>query len=592
MASFERYGRLWPEGVSNITIELMCYRLDWPVDRGGLGAYRHLVNAIQMLWPERLPNGQDGHIFSPWTYRRIWDWCTDRFYKDDRLSVTWWGPAASGKTTDAAAIILADWFADPLNTTSTLCSTTRDMLATRIWGEIIRMWTMGPLIHGHKFPGELQKSKMKLVVVGEDGVENTKAAIRGIAVQQGTAEEAKNNIIGVHNKYNRLVIDEMQDGHMDTAVEAETNLMTAGFEYRFLGMGNPESKLDPLGRASEPIGGWENVDRSMDAWPTKRGKTLYFNGMKSPALTNPKKYFFLMGQKDIDNTMRVYGAESRQMYSMRYGWIPPDGLVETVLSESMMVEYGMGKEAIWRDGYAMCAGIDPAYASGGDKCVVYPLKYGYMTNGIFGLEYQTPIEIKTAASGTETKTTQIARQIIDIVVPYGMKAYNLAMDTTSVQGMLADRVEELMEDRGILRVDSASKPSDSQVSQEDDRPGHEAYRNRASEILFNITEFARYRQIRGLNDVETCQQLTERRVMDKNLKTRWVEPKPEYKARNRGVSPDKGDAAGLAATWVKERGGMFPGKGFLLPEQADVELDAEDLIDDPDTMYLTDDIAV
>ena len=47
---FTRYGRQWEYGVSELDIELWCFKYDWPVEKGGLGRYGHAHNAIDLLW--------------------------------------------------------------------------------------------------------------------------------------------------------------------------------------------------------------------------------------------------------------------------------------------------------------------------------------------------------------------------------------------------------------------------------------------------------------------------------------------------------------------------------------------------------------
>jgi hypothetical protein len=67
------------------------------------------------------------------------------------------GPASSGKTFDAALCTVADWYCFSEQTTVICCSTTREMLENRVWGEIKRLhkdaqsrieWLPGHLIEG------------------------------------------------------------------------------------------------------------------------------------------------------------------------------------------------------------------------------------------------------------------------------------------------------------------------------------------------------------------------------------------------------------------------------------------------------------
>ena len=284
--SIRLYGKNWPKGTNQISVELWCYRYDWPVEKGGLGKERHMANCIKILWPETLPNGNPGYIWHEWTDIRIHSWCNGSI---DNWQ-TWWGPSSSGKSTDAGILLLVDWLSAPHSTTSTVGSTTKQMLEKRIFGEILRYYKM----HGDRLPGFHSKSKNAILL----GDEDSKNGIFGIAIQKGSDAEVLGNLIGVHNEYNRLILDELQSLRQ-VAVDAADNLST-GRDFKFLGMGNPQSRLDTLGRYSKPVDGWGSISPVDTSWKTEAGECYYFDGLKSPAIKNPKKYFFLLNQTQID----------------------------------------------------------------------------------------------------------------------------------------------------------------------------------------------------------------------------------------------------------------------------------------------------
>src|SRR3990167_2477526 len=274
--SKQKYGMHFSDETSDATIELFMYRYsakDWQQK-----AF-HMKNVIVMLYPESLPFGRKGYLWSPWANRRLESWC-----RNNRQ--TWIGPSSSGKSTDAGMLVLVHWLSAPDKTTIQVCSTTQNMLEKRIFGK---------------------------------------------AVLKGTVEQSTGDMIGIHNDYNVLVIDEMQSTRR-AAVEAEANLST-GREFKFLGMGNPVSRLDPLGEYSAPVDGWESVNPSMEEWKTKKGVTLFFDGRKSPAITEPdgkERYFFLLNQDQIDDVASSDGINSVKFWSQRIGFMPPEGLQNTL----------------------------------------------------------------------------------------------------------------------------------------------------------------------------------------------------------------------------------------------------------------------
>ena len=118
-------------------------------------------------------------------------------------------------------------------------------------------------------------------------------------------EEALHNLIGYHNTRVLLVVDEAQ-GTREAIFQATDNL-AKNPEFKCLLMGNAESREDPHGRFSEPLGGWISVDpESSEQWETRGGPAkglgccVFFDGRKSPAITEPdgeRKYPFLINQR-------------------------------------------------------------------------------------------------------------------------------------------------------------------------------------------------------------------------------------------------------------------------------------------------------
>jgi hypothetical protein len=428
------------------------------------------------------------------------------------------------------------------------------MLEQRIWGEMVKFYLMWE----GNLPGRYLASKMK-ITLGDD---NSKNCIRGIAVLQGSVKEAKNNIIGVHNDYNRLVVDEMQDSHMAVPVEAQTNLSSGCLEYRFLGMGNPESQLDPLGLYSEPVDGWDSVSPSSESWQTKEGKTLYFDGLKSPGIRDARKFYFLLGQRDIDDTREKKGEDSPQWWSMRRGFIPPDGVSKGVLTEKMLVNFKMREPASWVGDFVMVAGLDAAYAAGGDDCILFPAGVGVEVGGKSVVNFFDPIHIKLQVSDEKPMAYFIVNEVKRECKALGITPGRLAVDTTGTQAMLAD-IFDVEWGRGCMRVSFGGSASEMPASVNDAKAAKDEYANRVTELWFNMAEFGRHGQIRGLSDIQTCKEFVGRHIAEKGTRKVRVESKREMKKRTSGRSPDRADAATCVLALVRERMGMHPGGELL-----------------------------
>jgi len=557
LEAIEMYGLEWEAGTSVATIELKCFRHFDKFKKAGaavLSKHEHMLNAIHLLWTKEGINPRCDFRISPWTEMRVYAFCESEYKIDDENFQTWWGPASAGKTTDSAIILLTYWLAAPDETAVTVCSTTKEMLTQRIWGEMVKYYTM----YDGTLPGKYMSSKTQITLKDE----NTKNCIRGIAVADGSPQEAKNNIIGVHNVYNVLCIDEMQHPKMSPAVEAITNLSTGCREFKFLGMGNPDSWLNPLGIESEPTDGKKSITPDMDGWPTKRGKTKYYDGYKSPGITDPDKFPFLLQQKDIDKTIEDFGEDHPHFWSMRRGFIPPAGLINTVFTEEMLVSYGMQDPPEWLETPEHCAAVDPAYSSGGNNCILYPFMVGMAKPGIKVIAFAKPQKITIEASSKEPITMLLARKIVEWCNLNGIKPNRLALDTSVSQFMLADVIESSLYKfgAGVLRVNFGGSASANPISDSDTKPGHEAYANRVTELWYSLAQLGRSGMIRGLKDYDTCRQLCMRRLSESRNKRIAIETKKDMKKRLNGNSPDEADAAAVAGCLAKEVLGVIPSR--------------------------------
>ncbi len=495
-----------------------------------------MVRAIKELWSDRV------FRVNSWTERRVRKFCTEPtgFF-------TMWGPSSAGKSTDVAAIVLAHWLSAPQITTCTVCSTTRPALIQRIFGEIVRLY-----MALDNAPGEYKSSQTAILL----GDENTKNGIFGVAVLIGSIKDAMSNMVGKHNRRNVLVVDEMQ-GTREAAVEAVSNLQ-GGEDFHFVGIGNPESRLDPLGRYSEPVDGWDSINPGVDEWKTKWGSCIFFDGRKSPAVVEPggaQKYPYLIKQSDIDQRVKWYGENSPRFWSQSIGFIPPEGLLRTIFSESFFVKHGMIDKAEWDRDWTLVAGLDPSFSSGGDRCVLSFAKVGRDKTGKWKIEFTETIDIPMEMKSDEPLSYSTARKVGELCDARGVVPANFAMDTSGTQTALADIIESEW-GRGILRVGFGGKPSDLPVSTEEAVPARERYANRVTELWYTFYQYGRHGHIAGM-EVDAIKEFCSRLLLEK-INPVCVEPKSSMKGRT-GKSPDDADSKVVLTELVRERLGIAPG---------------------------------
>jgi hypothetical protein len=171
-----------------------------------------------------------------------------------------------------------------------------------------------------------------------------------------------------------LVVDEAQ-GTREAIFQACDNL-AKNPEFKALLLGNAESREDPHGRFSEPLGGWLSVDPdTSEQWETKGGPArgtgtcVFFDGRKSPAITEAggeKKYPFLINQRQIDDALAYHGSPDHpRFWSQSIGFWPPVGITQTVLDERIVLNNHLRQPATWYTDYTQCAVLDPAFEGGG-----------------------------------------------------------------------------------------------------------------------------------------------------------------------------------------------------------------------------------
>lgn len=579
-----KYGKRHDPSVPDATIELWAYRNYEDTDRK-IPKSDHMLNAIRLLWPEEMPNGKRGHIITKWTERRVRAWCEKTFKEGDQDFQTWWGPSSVGKSADAAVIVLVHWLSAPDKTSVTICSTTGAMLMKRIWSDLLKYHRMVPGL-----PGEWRSTKFA-ILLGDD---NSRNGIFGIAVQKGTIEEAVGNIVGVHNEYNVLVIDEMQ-ATKQAAVDAFDNLST-GKEAKFLGMGNPIRRLDPLGIASKPKAGWNSVSaKTHEEWQTAKGKCLFFDGLKSPGVDDPAKYWFLLTQKQIDSMRVDPGEDSPRFWSQRRGFVAPEGLCQTVFTENFIIQHNMQQVPEWSGMPIMIAGHDPAFTTGGDDAILYPIKIGIMTNGFIGIHFMKQEKIFMRVSADVPLEFDMARQVIARCKDLGISARNLGVDVTAQQTAYASILDKEWGEH-VTRVQCAGSASERRISDDpsDERIARDVYHNKVTELWYQFREFGLHDQIFGLSDeavIELCS-----RLLDNSKARLAVESKDEMRLRS-GVSPNIADAACIGLEVAAMLYGAKPGSTRPLSDMPENEAMSDEQyrefdLDDEEKTYLTDGVDV
>jgi len=542
--SLTTYNQKWPKQATQLDIELSCFRRSWPKEKGGLGQYGHLCNAIKIIWP--------GLIWHDWLHRTLLSLCT---YKTNAFT----GCGSASKTFNAGLFGLVFWLADPGNTTVIFTSTTGKMVRKRIWPVIQKLYANYP-----DCPGNMIDSKTALQASKGDD----KHGIFALAVREGPTQKAVADIQGMHAERILIVIDEGTDTP-EAILEAIPNLRKGCSDFRVVIIGNASSKLDPHGRLSEPVDGWGNITVEDEEWETKGvaeweidpGIALHFDGTKSPnVMAGEDKWPFLFTNDDLKRAMKApFAEETIGFWKFTRGFWPPEGIRNTVFSEPDIERYKLKETFTFLSSRKRLAALDPGF--GGDDCTVRTGSIGDLHDGRTAIQLEKTHYLVIRISATDPVEDQIVRQTRKICEDEGIPPNHLGIDSSFRGGTLAIAFSRDWSSQ-VQCIECGGSPSDNLVTQEDSeaaKPAKEVYDRFITELWFNVREFAVHGLMGGMDLIE-LRQFCRRSFESKGRPPKLIlETKKEYKVKNGSQSPNEADATAILVAVAKRLGATATG---------------------------------
>jgi hypothetical protein len=571
----EAYGSLWPVGCEAPQIEAALYAHDRIRNKtpGVRPKHHHFEKFIKLVLPESI---FDWHR---WVYEGCELWCDEEYW-------TCIGAAGTGKSAMFGAFVLCDWLAAPSETVTVLVSTSLDSLKARIYKFVIAYH--GALIPQYRIGNFRMSNPLSLQFLDEPTDEVPQPQWQGAGVvcvgfKQGDSDQALKNHLGRHLPRNRMVVDELQ-GVNPGVLNIWWNSGASG-EFRFGGLGNPQSMFDPLATASCPTGhtttlgafDWlhntqmdhgkdENGHRRLKTWKTEFGRTLMFDGLDSPAVDDPKRFHYLINEKFIALARARGGENSNQWYAFVRGIFPPSGSGNTLLNAREIKETrSEEKDVVW-DGPTLDWLWGDLAHSGEDDAVIQHARVGVVEGGSHMIQL---LERKILQVDLKKGfvSQQMAAQVCAFARQHSIPAGRMAIDATATQGAMIDVIEQKLGSQGIVRV-HASGPASKRMPVKLGWPQmcDEAYANRAAELAGNFREFVRCGQVRGVDPI-LAQQACSRVTLPQEESGGVLELDPDKKAANNGKSPNELDVVCIGATALRERGGIHPGDGKVAMAQ-------------------------
>jgi hypothetical protein len=567
---FEKYGLWWPESQHPLAleIEMVTEGGRFKTSKGktvGEGLSFHFKEAIKLIWPEVM--------FHNWNNLIIDNYLTHR-------TIVLIGPASSGKTHSAALCLLMDYYCFPTQTTGIVCSTTRDRLEDRIWGEIKKLHRLATSRY-RWLPGHLIEGKQRIVTDDRNEAEegrDFRNGLVGVPCKKGGEYVGLGDFIGIKNKRVVLVGDEL---HLlpKVFVTAISNL-DKNPRLVVMGLGNPKETTDALGVLGEPAahhGGWEGgIDQlpQTKIWETRRpqGVCVQLVGTDSPNLDG-KLGIPLITQEQIDRDVAFYGRDSLWFTMMNQGMMPRGQGSRRVITRQACLKFGAMNAPHWSgEPLTRVAFLDAAYRGvGGDRCVFGELDFGDEValgdkpdvsqslinihnpdtpkRKILALVDQMIIPI-TAGVSSDMPEDQIVRFVQEQCEKRNIPPRNFFFDSGSRTSLVSAFSRIWSTD--VVPIDCGGKPSDRKVTHDIDIVCKDYYQKFVTELWYSVRLAIEAGQVRGLTEEVVWEGCTREWGMTTGNKIE-VETKEDMKLKC-GRSPDLFDALAIGVEGARRLG--------------------------------------
>ena len=570
-----RYGFKFPSGTSDVDVEIHMIRKGgtWTNSKGetfGDGLFEHYKRLESLLYG-------DMKKWHRWNEMQLSNYLTHR-----TIGVI--GPASSGKTNSAATDVLADYYCWPECTTVLICSTTKERLEDRIFGEIKKYHRIAKE-RWSNLPGNLIEGRLRLVTSPKtestDGRDFRNGVI-GVPCKRGGDYVGLGDFIGIKNKRVRMIADELQ--LLPSAFVFSVSNLDKNEDLKVVGLGNPKETTDALGAFCEPhfsLGGWDGgIDQTpvTKTWKTRRpdGIVIQLVGTDSPNLDGSLG-IPLITQEAIDRDIEQYGKDSLQFTMMNQGMMPKGQGSRRVITRQLCQRSGAMEEPVWIDGdRTKIAFLDAAYKGvGGDRCVFGQLDIGFEgvpdedgqaawnvvnQNIIKGRKKQiialidmvtVPINVKIDVEPEE----QIANFVKEQCGRRGIPPENFFFDS-GMRTALVTSFGRIWSPQ-VNPIDCGGTPSERMVSTQIQVTCKDHYSKFITELWFSVRLAIESGQFRGMKEAvmqEGCQR--EWKMVGKNKIE--VEPKHVMKEKT-SKSPDLFDALAIGVEGARRLGFVVSG---------------------------------
>lgn len=518
----EKYGLDVPADTPMLALELLCYRTDQTVEKGGLGAEQHFKNAWKYFWPD--------YEWSDWVELLVWAWIKYKW-----INVI--GHRRASKTYTSAHICWLDYCANPFETSTSLATVNFQGLKVRMWSDLLHAIATAKIQQA--FQVRSSTNELRIFPNSASHEAGERFQIQGIAVPN--TQDAQSRIKGAHAPRRRYFLDEAED-IAEPIYEAMGNPMSAP-DAKCVKLANPVEKLSRFGGECEPTGGWGTVTDSDLFWETKSGGIcLHFDGLQSPNVRSTGRIFTgILTKADIEETRTKKGEDSVEWWSQIRGWFPPDGLVARIFPSQIIEK---AKPAIVFDfATEACATLDPAFEH--DDCVIHFGAKGKLRDNRTAISATDSEVFKYKATDPDPKDFQIGAWVKERCIARGVKPKNFIMDRSGGgRGVFA--ILQKTWSREVHGIDYGGAATERPITEDETDKCCDVYEKFVTELWFRARICCEEGILGGLASLNklTVDDLFSRRYFLKkstDATLQVAETKAEMKTRL-GRSPDYGDA--------------------------------------------------
>lgn len=572
---YDYYGKMIPKVMPDIDREIyfIQHKGRWKLKGCGRtvgnGLVFHFKEGIRKLWPEFLQH-------------RWFDTFVEEWLTHDYVGVI--GPKNSGKSCNATLCHLMDYYAFPYCTTVLVCSTTKERLEDRIWGEMKKFHRLA-VSRWPGCPGHLIEGRQRIVTDNRDEAaegRDFRNGLLGVPCRRGDKFVGVSDFQGIKNKRIRLCGDELA-ALPKSFIDAIATMDTQG-EFKVTGMGNPAQTTDALGILCEPhvsLGGWESgIDQTpkTKTWRTRfeGGICIQLPGSDSPNMDvpigQPAPFPFLMTREVLERDAQTWGKDDWHYTMFDEGRMPRGQGSRRIITRQLCLKQHAMEEPIWLNaGLTYITALDAAYrAVGGDRCVLMRLAFGPES---YAPDPGRILEAFVSQEAPEDRHKVILAVLDTIVIP--IKSSELESPEDQIVMFVKDKhklwnvgPETLFFDAGmrtslvtafarlwspkVNSIDFGGKPSERPVSRDIDISCRDYYANFVTELWYSTRLAIEAGQVRGMSE-DLVQEGCAREWTNVGGNKIKVETKEDMKLKS-GRSPDLYDAFACGVEGARQRG--------------------------------------